>query len=235
MDILFLFTHSVITNLFFTHVDEKDNYQRQQRQQRQLGPLTVTKRVTNTNYPIQNDKDPTIPKTVHQNHLVEFNPKKETLSPMIKKSVPMDRRHDDFYERFTEQRIQKLNSCEPSSIEDYLPFPIEPLLTAPITLPQKPVSNTSSHSGVIFPHVLTPAVPVTPDNSQPYLLPSTSRTNPATGPLASIQHFIDNSRKSENKEPKDNRSQPNHLDPQPVLRIYRHRFLRYQVIITEIL
>ena len=91
----------------------------------------------------------------------------------------MDRRHDDFYERFMEQRIQKLNNCEPPSKEDSLPFPIEPLRTAPVTLPQKPVSNNSSDSGVNFPLFLSSAVPVTPDNSQPYLIPSTLRTNPA--------------------------------------------------------
>ena len=41
-------------------------------QQRQLGPFTVTKRVTNKTYQIQDDKDPTILKTVHRKHLVEY-------------------------------------------------------------------------------------------------------------------------------------------------------------------
>ena len=52
-------------------------------QQRRFGPFTVTKRVTNKTYQIQDDKDTTILKTVHRNHLVEYYPKKETLPPMI--------------------------------------------------------------------------------------------------------------------------------------------------------
>ena len=63
---------------------------------------------------------------------------------MIEEDVPMDRRHDDFYERFMEQRIQKLKNSEQPGMEDYLPFPIEPLRTAPVTLPGKRVSIISS-------------------------------------------------------------------------------------------
>ena len=44
----------------------------------------------------------------------------------------MDRWHDDFYEKFLEQRNQKLNNFEQPSREDYLPFPIEQLRTAPV-------------------------------------------------------------------------------------------------------
>ena len=65
------------------------------------------------------------------------------------------------------KRIQKINNPELSGMEDSCPFPIEPLCTAPVTLPQKQVSNTSSDSGVNSPHVLSPAMPITPDNSQP--------------------------------------------------------------------
>ena len=52
-------------------------------QQRRLGHFTVTKRVTNTTYQVQDDKDPTIFRSVHRNHLVEYYPKEETLPPMI--------------------------------------------------------------------------------------------------------------------------------------------------------
>ena len=137
---------------------------------------------------------------------------------MIEEYVPMDHRPDDFYERFMEQRIQKINHPSQSSMEDSLPFPIEPLRTAPVSLPQKRVSNTSSDSGVNSPHVLSPAMPKTPDNSQPLLIPSFSRMSPASGPLTPIQQFNNNSLKSKNKEPKYNRSQPDHSDPQSVLR-----------------
>ena len=97
-------------------------------------------------------------------------------------------------------------------MEDSLPFSIEPLRAAPVTLPQKRVSNTSSDSGVNSPHVLSPAMPITLDNSQPHLIPSTSRLHPPSGPLTPIQQFIKNSRKSKAKERKNNRSQPDHLD-----------------------
>ena len=137
---------------------------------------------------------------------------------MIEKHVPMERRHDDFYERFMEQRFQKINSPGPSSMADSLPFPIEPLRTAPVTLPQKRVSNTSSDSGVNSPQVLSPAMPVTPDNSQSFLMPSTSRIPPSSGPLTPIQQLTTNSRRSKPREAKYNRSQSDHPDSQSVLR-----------------
>ena len=137
---------------------------------------------------------------------------------MKEEYVLMDRRPDDFHGRFMEQRIQKITNPGQSGMEESLPFPIEPLRTAPVSLPQKRVSNTSSGSGVNSPHVLSPAMPITPDNSQPHLIPSTSRMNPPSGPLTPIQQFINNSRKAMNKEPKYNRSQHFHPDPQSVLR-----------------
>ena len=176
------------------------------------------KNVTSTTCQIQDDKDPTILKTVHRNHLVEFYPEEETLPPMIEKFVPMDLRHDDFYERLMEQRIQKLKNSEPPSIKDSLPGPIEPLRTAPVTLPRKRGSFTTSYSGDNSPLVLSPAAPVKPDNLQPYLIPPTSGLNLPTGPLTLIQQFIKYSRKSENSQPKYNHSQPNHPDPESVLR-----------------
>ena len=84
---------------------------------------------------------------------------------MVEDSVPMHRHHDDFYETFVEQRIQKLNHSEQPTMDDSLPFPIEPFRTAPVTLPPKRVSNTSSDSGVNSLHFIAPAMPITPDNS----------------------------------------------------------------------
>ena len=155
---------------------------------------------------------------MHPNNLVEYYPKEETLPPMIGKIVPMDRRHDDFYERFTEQWNQKLKNFKQPGMEDSLPFPIELLPAAPTTLPRKQVSKTSTVSGINSPDVLSPPMPVTPDILHFYLMPLTSRMNPSSRPLTPIQQFIHNSSKSEIKEPKYNRSQSNHLDPQSVLR-----------------
>ena len=155
---------------------------------------------------------------VHRNHLVEYYPKEETQPPMIEEFTPMDRRRDDFYERFMEQRIQKLNNIEQPSMVDSLPFPIEPHLTAPVTLPQIRVSNSSSETGVTSPHVLSPARLISPDKSQPYLTTSSSRIKLPTGPLTPIQQFNNHSRKSKNKEPMYNRPQPDHFNPQSLLR-----------------
>ena len=173
---------------------------------------TVEKRVTNTTYQVQDDKHPTILKRMHRNHLVEYHPKGETLFPFIEDIVAMNRRHDDFCEKFMEQQIQKINNSNHSGMEDSLPFPIEPVRTAPVTVPTKRISNTSSDSGVNSFHVLSPATPITPDISQPYLIPSTARVNPPSGPLTPIQQFIHNRRKSKNKDPTYNRSQLNHPD-----------------------
>ena len=129
---------------------------------------------------------------------------------MIEEYAPMDRRQDNFYERFMEQRIQKLNNIEQPGMEDSLPFPIEPLRLTATTLPQKRVSHTSSDSGVNSLHVLSPAKPITPDKLQPYPIPSTSRMNPPSGPFTPVQQLINNSRKFKSKELKCNRSQPDH-------------------------
>ena len=187
----------------------------QKLQQRRLEPFIVTKRVTNTTYQIQDDNELTNLNTVHPSHLVEYNTKGETLPPMIEKYVPMDRRHDDFYGRLMGQRIQKINNPGQSGMEDSLPIPIEPLRAAPVTLPPKRVSNTSSDSGVNSLHLLSPTRPTTPDNSQPQLIPSTSRTNPLSGLLTPMQEFIPNSSKSRNKESKYNRCQPDQFDTKP--------------------
>ena len=209
--------HLDIGQKVFHENHRQDLSKSQKLPQRELGPFTVTKQVTNTIYQIQGDKDPMILKTVHRNNLVEYYPKEETLPPMIEEFVPMDRRQDDFSEKFMEQRIQKLINSEQSGMEDSLPFPTESLRPAPLTLPGKRVSNTSSDSGVNSPHVLSTAMPVTHDNSH-HLMPSTSRMNHPRGPFTPIQQFINNSRKSKNKEPENNRSQPDQPDSQSVRR-----------------
>ena len=117
-----------------------------------------------------------------------------------------------------EQRLQKLNNLEPCDMEDSRPFPIEPLRAALFTIPPERVSKTSSDSGVNSPHILSPTMLLTPDNSQPCQIPSTSRAILLSGPLTPTQQSINNSRKSKAKEPKYNRSQPDHPDPHSVLR-----------------
>ena len=76
----------------------------------QLGTFVATKRITNTTYLIQDDKDPKILKTVHRNHSVEYYPKQESLTPMIERYVPPHQHRDDFYERFMERQVQNLKN-----------------------------------------------------------------------------------------------------------------------------
>ena len=133
-----------------------------------MGPFTVTKRVTSTTYQFQDDKDPSVIKTVHRNHLVEYYPKEESLPAMIEEYVPRDQRHDDFYERSLEQRIGKLNSSTVPPAEDNIPFPIRPLPTAPVVALHKRNSITSSDSGVGSPHIFPPTLPITPEQLPQY-------------------------------------------------------------------
>ena len=135
----------------------------QKLQQRRLGPFTVTKRVSSTTYQNQDDKDPSVLKTVHRNHLVEFYPKEESLPAMIEEYVPHDQRHDDFYERFLEQRIWILNSFTEPLAADPIAFPIRPLPTAPLVASHKRDSLTSSNSGVGSRHVFSASLPITPE------------------------------------------------------------------------
>ena len=71
-----------------------------------MGPFTVTKRITSTTYQIQDDKDPSVVKTVRRNHLVKYHPKEESLPTMIEEYVPHDQQNDtDFYQRFWNKEL----------------------------------------------------------------------------------------------------------------------------------
>ena len=120
-------------------------------QQRQLGPFTITEGVANTNYQIQVDKDPTILKTVHWNHLVNYYSKEETLPPMIEEYVPMGRGHN-FYERFMEQRIQKLETPKNPAWKVLFPFLLNPLVKLRLHFPR----NESVIPAVTLESILLP-------------------------------------------------------------------------------
>ena len=160
-----------------------------------MGPFTVTKRETSTTYQIPDDKDQYKTKTVHRNHLVEFYPKEESLQAMIEEYVPHDQRHDDFYERFLEQK-RKLNSFTEPLAADSIPFPIRPLSMAPLVASHKRDSLTSSDPGVGPPHVFSPTLPITteqlPKHPQETETEQPSTSAP-TRPLTPIQQFLRNS------------------------------------------
>ena len=186
-----------------------------------MGPFTVTKRVTSTTYQLQDKKDPSIIKTVHRNHLVEYYPKEESLPAMIEEYVPHDQRQDDFYERSLEQRIGKLKSFTVPTVEDTIPFPIRPLPTAPVVALHKRDSITSSDSGVGSPLVFSPTLPINPEQLSQHRQETETEqpSNSApTRPITPIQQFLRNSRKSKAREPKYFRPQPNDPHSQSVLR-----------------
>ena len=89
--------HLEIGQKVFYENHRQDLSKNQKLQKRRLGPFAVTKRVTNTTYQIQDDKDHTMLKTVHLNHLIEYYPKEETLPPMVEKYGPIYRRHEYFF------------------------------------------------------------------------------------------------------------------------------------------
>ena len=57
--------------------NHRQDLSKSQKLQRRLGHFTVTNRVTSTTYQIQDDKDPSVKKTVHRNHLIQYYPKDE--------------------------------------------------------------------------------------------------------------------------------------------------------------
>ena len=229
----FKFGHHLEIGQKVLYENHKQDFTRSQKlQQRRLGPFTVTKRITYTTYQIHDDKDPTVFKTVHRNHLVEYYPKEGSLPAMIEEYVPPDYRNDNFYERFMEQRTQDLNYPSTTEEHDSFPFPIEPLRCILSTnKPTRPGMH-SNDSGITSPlassrtPVLSPAVPI--ETSTPH--PSSHHDQPAQlshrKHLSPIQQFIRNSAtrmvrnsvNSRTKVPKYNRSQPNYPDSQSVLR-----------------
>ena len=126
---------------------KQDLTRNQKFRQRRLGPFNVTKRIKNATYQLQDDKYPTIIKTVHRNHLVEHYPKEGSLPAMIEEYVPSDHQNDNFYERFVEQRIRDQNNPSTTEEHDSFPFPREPLRSIPSISQPKRCSMLSNDSG----------------------------------------------------------------------------------------
>ena len=211
---------------------KQDLTRSQKLQRRRLGPFTVTKRITNTTYQIQDDEDPAVIKTVHRNHLVEYYTKEGSLPALIEEYVPSNHQNYNFYERFMEQRTRDLNN--PSSTEEHgsFPFPIEPLRSIPSISKPKGSSVQSNGSGItsIFASsrtpVLSPAIHTETSTPHPSSQPAQPAQLSPREHLGPIQQFIRNSatrmaRKTVNSRPKEskyNRSQPKYPDSQSVLR-----------------
>ena len=140
---------------------------------------------------------------------------------MIEQYVPHDQQHDDFYERFLQQRIGKLNSFTEPLAADLIPVPIRPLLTAPVVASHKRDSITSGGSGVGSSHVFSPTLPITPEQlpQHPQETETEQPSNSApTRPFTPIKQFLRNSRKSKTREPKYFKPQPHDPNSQSLLR-----------------
>ena len=66
--------HHLAVGQKVVYENRRQELSKSQKLQQRLGPFTVTKRVTSTTYQIQDDKDPSVIKTVHRNHMVEYYP-----------------------------------------------------------------------------------------------------------------------------------------------------------------
>ena len=165
---------------------KQDLTRSQKLQQRQLGPFTVTKRIADTTYQIQDDKDPTIIKTLHRNHLVEYYPKEGSLPAMIEDYVPSDHQNDNFYEHFVEHRTRDLNNPSSTEEHDSFPFPIEPLRSISSTNKPQRSSMNSNDSGITSPFassrtpMLSPAIPM--ENFNPPSIFSSSTASSFSAP-----------------------------------------------------
>ena len=167
------------------HENHKQDLTRSQKlQQRQVGPFTVTKRITNTTHQIQDDKDPTIIKTVHRNHLVEYYPKEGSLPAMIEEYVPSDHQDDNFYERFMEQRTRDLNNPSTTEEHDSFPFIIEPLRSF-LSINQPKRSGMHSNESVITSPLASSLTPVL----SPTILGETSTPKPSSSQAAQPPHL----------------------------------------------
>ena len=139
---------------------------------------------------------------------MECFPEEETLPAMTEEFIPSDKRHYDFYDRFMERRIRKLNDPHPVVRSDSIPFLFTPLSPVIKAITTRRISNTSVDSGVNSPPLLSPSQPsANVDSSQQTPPPSPSTSRPRTAshssarPLTPIQQFIYNSRPFQNREP----------------------------------
>ena len=99
-----------------------------------MGPFTVTKPITNVNYEITLDKDNSVKKVVHRNHLIEYFSKEETLPELISNYCPLDDESKTFYQNFSAERGRKLNKILTNgSFKTLDPVEIPPPILTPRT------------------------------------------------------------------------------------------------------
>ena len=158
---------------------------------------------------------------------------KKSLPSRIEEYVTSAHQNDNFYERFTEQRIRDLNNPRLTEKHGSFPFPIETLRSISSTNKAKRSSMHSNDSGITSPFassctsVLSPAIPT--ETSTPR---SSSSQHAQTAPLSPREHLSPiqqiirnsatrmamNSVKSRSREANYYRSQPEYPDSQSLMR-----------------
>ena len=63
------------------------------------GPYTITKVITEVNYEITLDNDPTTKRAAHRNHLIEYFPASKTLPPLVQEYADPTNMDNEFYKR----------------------------------------------------------------------------------------------------------------------------------------
>ena len=208
----------------------KDLTKSQKLQQLRLGPFTVTKRITNTTYQIQDDKNPEVLKTVHRNHLLKYFPKEETLPPLIEEYNTPPRDDIDFYPNFVKARIDSLNVSEPILHTDLCLLPTQQRPVSP-NLKRVRRSNSSADSGILSPETHLPNTPTSPNQpttsqatvTTPIRAEPQNHTTPAaaTGqqkPPTPMQELRRAVARQLERNPRYQRPQPNQPAPTSILR-----------------
>ena len=169
----------------------------QKLKQLRVGPFTVTKQIINTTYEIQEDANPDKIKVTHRNHLIEYFPKEERLSPLFTDYTCSITKDSDFYKHLVQSQINDYNSNQQKCSLDVMPFIISPLqeniniqetsknhttllpnADSGLQSPSTPTSDNHNYQNLTIsplPPLQTPILPMTP---MPIRVPTILRTTP---------------------------------------------------------
>ena len=135
----------------------------QKLKQLRIGTFTVTKQITNTTYEIQEDANQDNIKVTHRNHLIEYFPKEERLSPLITNYAPPITSDSDFYKQLVQSQMNDYNSHQHRCSLDVMPFTISPLQQN--TNIQETSKNHATLSRIADSGIQSPSTPTNDDHN----------------------------------------------------------------------
>ena len=162
-----------------------DLFKSQKLKQIQVGPFTVTKQITNTTYEIKEDENPENVKVTHQNHLLEYFPKEETLPPLLTNYAPIEQ-DDNFYKHLIQSQIDKHNSGQSEHKLDFMPLIITPLSGQNNNTTKGSEFSPSTDSGFLSPKTPQFHTPI-PSTSNNPVSRERSHHSCGTNPLPPMQ------------------------------------------------